>query len=69
MIKNLLTALYTDDDMLFFNEDSDDFIVFCNERGILSVYHNKINLDDINYDVDDVDAIIHIRLLAWQIKF
>ena len=50
--------------MLFFNEDSDDFIVFCNERGILSLYRNKINLDDINYDEDDVDAIIHIRLLA-----
>ena len=50
--------------MLFFNEDSDDFIVFCNERDILSVYHNKINLDDINYDEDDVDAIIHIRLFA-----
>ena len=64
MIKKLLTALFTDDNMLFFNEDSDDFIVFCNERDILSVYHNKINLDDINYDEDDVDAIIHIRLFA-----
>ena len=34
---------------------------FCNETGILSI--------DTNYDEDNPETIIHIRLLAWHIKF
>ena len=30
---------------------------------------NNINLDDTNYDEDDSDIIIVVRLLAWYIKF
>ena len=29
---------------------------------------NNINLDD-NFDEEDPNIIIHIRLLAWHIKF
>ena len=36
---------------------------------ILSVDLNNINLDDINYDEDDPEAIIHVRLLVWHSKF
>ena len=36
---------------------------------ILSIDRNNINLDDTNYDEDDPETIIHIRLLAWHIKF
>ena len=31
---------------------------------ILSIDRNNINLDDTNYDEDDPETIIHIRLLA-----
>ena len=37
--------------------------------GILNIDLNNINLEDTNYDEDDPDTIIHIRLLAWHIKF
>ena len=37
--------------------------------GIRSIYLNNINLDDINYEEDDPETIIHIRILAWHIKF
>ena len=63
MIKKLLTALYIDDNILYFNEDSGDAILSCNKMGILSVDLN-INLDDTNYDEDDPEAIIYIRLLT-----
>ena len=56
MIKKLLTALYVDDNILYFNEDSGDAILSCNKMGILSVDIN-INLDDTNYDEDDPEAI------------
>ena len=63
MIKKVLTALYIDDNILYFNEDSGDAILSCNKMGILSVDLN-INLDDTNYDEDDPEAIIYIRLLT-----
>ena len=69
MIKKLLTALYANDNILNFNEDFGDAVFFCNEMGILSKDLNNINLDDTNYDEDNPETIIDIRLLAWHIKF
>ena len=37
--------------------------------GILSVDLNKINLNDVNFDEDDPETIIHNKLLAWRNKF
>ena len=30
---------------------------------------NCINFNDNNFDEDDLGTIIHVRLLAWYIKF
>ena len=32
--------------------------------GILSVVLNNINLDDVNFDEDDPETVIHVRLRA-----
>ena len=46
------------------------YVVFCCDKmSILSVDLNSINLDYTNYDVDDPQIIINIRLLVWYIKF
>ena len=37
--------------------------------GILSIGLNIINLDDINYDADDLEIIIHVKLLTLNFKF
>ena len=66
MIKKLLTALYADDDTLYFNEDSGEVIFYCNEMSINEIDLNNINFDYTNYDPE---TIIHVRLLAWHIKF
>ena len=55
--------------ILYFKEDSGNAIFSCNETGILSIDLNNINLDDTNYDEDDPETNINIRLLAWQITF
>ena len=68
MIKELFTALYTDENILYFNEDSGNVVFNCNGKGILNIDLNNINLDN-NFDEDDPDAIILIRLLAWHTKF
>ena len=36
---------------------------------ILGTDLNNINLDDSNYDEDDPETIIHIKLLVWLSKF
>ena len=41
----LCTALYADDGLFSFDEDSADVTFFCNEMGILSVNLNNIILD------------------------
>ena len=50
------------------NQNSSGVTFCCNEMGILSVKLNNINLDN-NFDEDDPDTVILIRLLALHIKF
>ena len=53
----------------FFNEDFDKVTFIANQRYIV-VDLEKINLDnDNNFDEDDTDTIIHVRLLVWRSKF
>ena len=67
--KKLFTALYTDENIQYFNEDSGNVTFCCNEMGICRVNLNNINFEDTRYEGDDRDTIILIRLLAWHIKF
>ena len=67
MIKKLFTALYADENILYCNEDSGDAVFNYNEMGIVNINHNHINLDN-NFDEDDPDTVILIRLLAWHIR-
>ena len=63
----LYIALYADENILYFNGDSGNVVFSCNEMGILNIELNT-NLDN-NFDKDDLNTIIFIRLLAWHIKF
>ena len=65
MIKKLFTTLYTNENTLYFNEDSGNVTFICNGMGIFSIDLNNSNL----YNKDDPDIIIHVRFLAWHIKF
>ena len=63
MIKELFTALYADDNLLYFSEDFFTVDFFCNEMGDLNIDLNDNNLDK-NFDEDKPDTNILIRLLA-----
>ena len=67
-IKKLKTALYTDENMLYFNGDSDNVVFHCNGMAIFTIDFNNTNLDN-NFDEDDPDTIIFIRVFVCQIKF
>ena len=62
-IKKPFTALYADDYICYFEEDSGDVIFNCSEIGI-----PNISLDN-KFDEVDPDSIILMRLFAWYIKF
>ena len=68
MIKNLFTTSYADENILYFDEDSDNAIFNYNGMDNLNKYLNNINFDN-NFDEDDLDTIIYVRLLAWRITF
>ena len=42
---------------------------FSDEMGIVSVDLNNINFDDVNFDGDDPETTIHVRLKAWRNRF
>ena len=69
MIKKLLTALYAVENILYFYENSGDDMFSCNEIDILNIDLKNINFGDTNYNEDDPETIIHVKLLAWHIKF
>ena len=60
--------MYADENVLYFNKDSGNFVSNCNEMGILNTDFNNINLDN-NFDKDDPDIIILATLLGRHIRF
>ena len=68
MIEKFFTALYADENVPCFDEDSGNAWFNCNEIGTLNIDLNNINRDN-NFDEDDPGAIIHVSFLAWYIKF
>ena len=51
-------ALHANDDILFHNEDFDKVTFITNQKHILAVDLDKINLDN-NFDEDHLDIIFH----------
>ena len=54
--------------ILYFNEDSSNPVLNCIEMGVLKIDLKNINLDN-NFDENNPDSIILIRLLVSRIKF
>ena len=54
MITKVYTALYAEENILYFNEDFGNIKFSCNEMGILNIDLNNVNLQN-NCDEDDPD--------------
>ena len=68
MITKLRTSFFPDDDIHFFNEDSGNVTFPNDETDILSIDVNSTNLDEVNFDEDHPETIIHANLIAWRNK-
>ena len=70
MLEKSDNALHAKDDLLFSNDHFDQVTFIANQRHILAVAPDKINVYNYNnFHEDDPDTIIHVRLLAWSSKF
>ena len=67
-LKKLFAVSYGDENILYCNDDYGDSVFNYNEMDIVNIDLNNISLED-NFDEDDSDTIILVRLLAWHIKF
>ena len=54
--------------MYFFDEDSGNVTFSSDEMGILNIDLDNITLNDVNFDGDYPETIIHIRVMAWHKK-
>ena len=57
---------FTNDNLLFFDEDSGNVTFSSDGMGILSVDLNNIELDDANFYEDDLEIITNVRLVTWH---
>ena len=70
MLRKFDKVLLAADKILVFNEDFNKVTFIANQRHILAVDLDKINLDnDKKFAEDDPDTVIHVRPLAWHSKF
>ena len=69
IIKKLHDALFANQYTIFINEDSINVTFRADEMDIVSVDLDKINIDDVNFDEDDPETIIHVRVMAWHNRF
>ena len=67
MIKKILTALYADESILYFNKYASDAFFPCNDMCVLSIDLNNISHADTNYDGDNPETELFV-VLAWHIK-
>ena len=47
-------------------KDSDNVAFSSDEISLLSGNLNNINIGHVNFDVDDPETIVHVRLMAWH---
>ena len=73
MINKFDDTVFSNDDIVFANNDSGNFTFSSGEMGILSVDHSNSNifknLDNVTFDENDPETIIHVILMACCNRF
>ena len=64
MLERIRHVLFSNDDIVLFDEDFGSVTFFTNQMGILSVDLYKIYFDNVNFYENDLENIIHVRRLA-----
>lgn len=54
-LKKIDDSVFSNDDIVFVNTDSDNVLIFSDD----------IYLNDVNFDDDDLETVIHVKIMAW----
>ena len=65
MLQELDDFIFSNDDIVFVNKDSDNVIFSSDDMGLNTIYLDNINLHDDKYNNDGSENIIRVRLTAW----
>ena len=69
MIEKLDNAVFSNDDIIFGDIDSNIVTFFSNNIGLNSKNLHNVNLDDDNFDDCDPKTINQVRLMAWYNRY
>ena len=64
MLEKLDDVIFSNYDIVFINTDSDHVTSFSNDMGLVNVYLNNVSFDDINFNDNDPETIIHVRIMT-----
>ena len=64
-----LNSVFSTDGIDIDKIDSNIGAFFPSCMGLVTIYHDDINLDDDNFDENDLETIIHVGLMAWFNSF
>ena len=65
MIKKLDDSVFSNNDIVFVKENFVNVRFSSDKMDVLSVDLNDVNLDNVIFDEDDLETIIHVRLMSW----
>ena len=64
ILETLNNTVFSNDDIVFADADYDFAKFFSDDMGLNAINLNNIILEDDNFDEDDPETIIHVRLMA-----
>ena len=64
-----LNSVFSTDDIDIDKVDSNIGTFFRGCMGLVTIYHDDINLHDDNFNENDLETIIHVGFMAWFNSF
>ena len=59
MLEKVDDIVFSDDDIVFVNANSDNVTFFSGDMGLANVDLSNVSFDDVNFDDDDPETVIH----------
>ena len=69
MLKKLDNIVFSTDDKDLDDIDSDILTFLSDGTDLVTIDLKNINLDDVNFDEDDHETIVYVRLMAWRDRY
>ena len=69
MIEKTINTVFSNDDIVFGDIDSDIVTFFSIDIGLNCMNLNNVNIDDDNFGDYDPETINHFRLMAWYNRY